>query len=316
MKKTLMILLAALLLTGFITAEDADSKPAKRRNLVLTSKNTLNEDSRSHLGMTAFDDKLFIAWTGINDVSNINVAYSKDGFNFERKHRMTLSEASTAAPYLTVYKDELCLLWSDGGTKKINLMYSPHTPDQKKITFNKNETSNTVCGVPYDDYFAIFWRGEDRDHRINMVLSGDGLQFKEVSKTILPNDSTAYHVGGASFKDRLVVAFAGVDRDRRINIRYSDDNGKTWKKGHRLEEFTKSGPYLITHKGLVIMSFVGHNGSPNIMYSKDGIQFVHKKVFPQEETNHTPALAVFRGKVYMAWLGINGKINVARVDGF
>jgi hypothetical protein len=313
--RTAFLLIGAIVIIGLLSSP-AYSQGRAPGNLLLTGKNVIDEYSNNHVAVAAFDGKVFVAWTGVNDLHNVNIAYSDDGYTFPKKNVITLNESSGAAPCLTVYGGELCLLWSDGGTGKIHVMFSPHTTSQRRYTLERDETRSTISGFPHKEFLAICWKGEDSASRPNVLLSSDGINFDTSRKKVLESDSSRYHPAGASFAGKMVLAFVGVDQEQRINVRHSSNDGNSWQNAPIMDIFSKSGPSLLVHGDRLIMAYAGTDGKINIVHSADGISFSNKTTFFTEETQHSPTLTTFQDKVYMCWLGIDNRINIAKVEGF
>ncbi len=283
--------------------------------LTLADQTVLREQSASHIAIASINDRLYIAWTGIDDTSTLNLAYSLDGRNFPDNQKMTLQESSGAAPSLTTYKGELVLLWSNGGTQRIEILHSPQTSKARRYNLGNNETRGTVTGFNFMDSLAVAWRGEDEHNRPNIIISPDGKNFPQNSKKILKEDSSLYHLGGVQFKDMILIAFTGVDQEKRLNLRYSNDQGKTWQKAPRINNFSRSGPSLLVHNNKLIIAFTGINGNLNLIQSTDGLNFNQQTIFRDQESSHSPQLAVFNKKVYITWKGNDSRIRIARIKG-
>jgi len=169
------------------------------------------------VALTAFNDRLYIAWTGTDSEHRLNVMSSLDGVSFGSK--VILGDTSIAAPALAVFNGKLYIAWT--GTDSLHRLNVMSSLDG--VSFGNKvilgETSN--AGPALDvrpvgtraDELTLAWTGTDA--RLNTLVTTNGRDF--FNKVILGETSIA-GPALAGFAGGRYIAWTGTDSDHHLNV--------------------------------------------------------------------------------------------------
>jgi hypothetical protein len=158
-----------------------------------------------------------------------------------------------------------------------------------------------------DHDFVLGWSGTDDPSHLNVIISGDGINWG--NKVTIPNETTPNALalafdGGAPPNGRTFIAWTGTDGAHSLNVMSTEDATlHNWSNKHTLNEQSNSGPALQMFNGRLFFAWTGTDSRLNVMSSADlGASWQNKRTL--NETSPTePALCIFNGKLILMWNG-------------
>jgi len=166
--------------------------------------------------LTAFNNKLFLSWTGKDQ--KIYSAASSDGFHFGAAVAIPNNTSiPTAAPATAVFNGKMYLTWT-GGSNVINIMSSVDGLNYSSKILIKNPNNGafetalgTTSLTAFNGRLYLAWAGTDSPHfSINVASSTDGVNFTAPFTFLLDNlYGTPYSVGIAVLGGALYVGITG-----------------------------------------------------------------------------------------------------------
>lgn len=235
---------------------------------------TLVDTSAYGPALSFFNDRLFLAWTGTDKKSSLNIESSQpggSGSQLDFGQKVTLGEFSSNGPALAVFNDRIYLAWvgTDGG-HSLNLVSSADGQNfDQKVGFAQGSQYSPALAV-FDNRLYIAWTANDADGQFNVASSADGQAFGPPVQLQYTAASTKIFTGPALavFNDALYIAWGGVEN--------------------------------------------GGAALPNVLSSTDGQKFALGWVSPPAVDNPTlvesfsPALVALDGELYIVWPTGNG----------
>jgi hypothetical protein len=278
-------------------------------------KVTLTDTSKAGPGLTTFDGRLYLAWTGTD--GRLNVARASDGLHFEDK--VTLSERSRelAAPPLTAFDGKLYLAWT-GVDQHLNVMSSSDGRSfDSKVTLGERSLVGGPALAVYGGKLYLAWTGTDR--HVNVISSSDGKNFQDKVRL----DDTAIDAPAiAGFEGRLFLAWAqslGGDLNVSTGIDFTNEvilpeRSYWFLLNPVLGEIFRTGPALATFNDKLYLAWSGTDKRLNLIPSLDGTDFPSdRKITLEEGSERAPASAEFNERLYLAWRGNDSHLNVLRL---
>jgi hypothetical protein len=163
---------------------------------------------------------------------------------------------------------------------------------------------------------VLGWSGTDNPSHLNVILSGDGLNWG--SKATIAHEATRNALAltfNASEppKGRSFIAWTGTDH--RLNVISTQDEGlHNWGNKHTLNEESNHGPALQMYNGRLFIAWTGTDDRLNVMSSTDlGATWQNKRTLG--ETSHTePALGIFNGRLILMWSGTDSNHHLNFIE--
>jgi hypothetical protein len=185
---------------------------------------------------------------------------------------------------------------------------------------HKVTLGETALGGPAminrNEHDLVFgWSGTDNPSHLNVILSGDGLNWGNkvtIPKETTPNALALAFDGGAPPNGRTFIAWTGTDDAHSLNVMSAEDATlHNWSNKHTLNEQSNHGPVLQFFNGRLFLAWTGTDDRLNAMSSGDlGATWQNKRTL-NEASPTEPALAVFNGKLILMW---NGTDSVNRLN--
>ncbi|HEY1816422.1 MAG TPA: alkaline phosphatase family protein [Kofleriaceae bacterium] len=293
---------------------------------VSDGKATLDETSKVAPALTAFNGNLYLAWSGEDGSSHLNVEVSADGgATFVNKN--TLADSSTQTPALCVHDGKLMIAWTGTDSSSYGrLNVAQLTTSGNTVTglVNKVVLSETSAEGPslasVGGRLYVAWRGYNDGHGyLNVMASSDGgatFAGKYTSTETSGKAPTLCTLGTS-----LMLAWSGTDSPSSLNVAQVAISGSTITgigSKHVLAETTVEAPALTSSGTTLYVGWQGYNdghGYLNVMPSTDlGASFQPKVVSP-ETSPAGLALCANGATLLMAWNGTDSpsSLNVAQV---
>jgi hypothetical protein len=282
------------------------------------------ELTRSNPALVAFQDKLYLAWTGLS--GQLHLASSSDGQHFAKNP--SLPYRSRFGPALAVLESsssdtnrwvKLFLAWADAdNSNTLSFSSSVDALAFQAPTSSPFRTSSPALSTTYmpGGDVIVAWRGEDEDDEGNLYFNSVFSLGPGSERGRLQGQSTSANPAllGLGF-DRFLL-WTGNDSSHHLNI--SPDLEPTFTL--TFESLSTAGPAVAAFDA-VYLAWVDPTKRIRLATwaTKDAITDFRELALPgpQQHSDVSPALGVAFGHVYLAWKGFGGsgegKLNVMQV---
>jgi hypothetical protein len=176
-----------------------------------------------------------------------------------------------------------------------------------KLTLGETALGGPALVNRHDRDLVLGWSGTDNPSHLNVIVSGDGLNWGNkvtIANETTPNALALAFDGGAPPNGRMFIAWTGTDFAHSLNVMSTQDAAlHNWSNKHTLNEQSNHGPALQMLNGRLFLAWTGTDNRLNVMSSGDlGATWQNKRTL--NETSPTePSLAVFNGKLIVMWNG-------------
>jgi hypothetical protein len=187
-----------------------------------------------------------------------------------------------------------------------------------KITLGETALGGPAMMNRNDQDFVLGWSGTDSPSHLNVIFSGDGINWG--NKVTLANETTPNALalafdGFAPPNGRTFIAWTGTDSAHSLNVMSTQDGTlHNWSNKHTLKEQSNHGPALQMFNGRLFLAWTGTDNRLNVMSSADlGATWQNKRTL--NETSPTePALAIFNAKLILLWNGTDSPSHLNFIE--
>jgi hypothetical protein len=293
-----------------------------------TSRVTLTITSMLAPGVTTFNGKTALAWTGTDLGHHLSVGLVNTGTSLATLPNFavtTLPEQSNQSPAAAVYGNRLYLAWT-GLDGRLNMESSADGVHfGNKVTFNTFSGSSPALDT-FNGRLYIAWTGFDG--RINLASSPDGVRFDRAETfaqtsfkpVVIAKINTQAEMAPAlaSFDGRLWIAWTGSDPQHHLNTMSSAD-GINFSQVTTYVATSEDAPALVVQPGTspnqparLVLGWTGvGNKLLNVMSTTvNAPGFFNPTALPQTANNGIALYATVPGKLGIAWAGTDIQYHI------
>jgi hypothetical protein len=172
-------------------------------------KRTLDEYTPVGPALAAFNGRLFMAWTGIDEFAQLNVISSADGVTWRNQDKVVVREDSRYGPALCAFQGRLYMAWTGVDEfAQLNVISSVdgvNWRNEDKVVVQENSIATPALVSIHDplghpaDRLYLSWTGTDRPNHLNLLSSSDGTTFSNKVILNLPISEDIHSEEATSF---------------------------------------------------------------------------------------------------------------------
>jgi len=229
--------------------------------LSFTDKRTLTENSHHSPALAVGNGLVFLAWTGTDPNSSLNVARATDYVNQGFFGKATLPETSPYGPALAFFGGRLYIAWTGADPNhKLNVAWSTDFQYFNKQTFaDTSDAGPALCAA--GDRLVLAWRGQDPNHSLNVVESLDGTNWDFAHKVTMADSSD--FTPGVSLAEALYLVWTGRDPKMMLNLLSADPGPNEIHAFDAKQTYLDTSPAglaLTTYRGRAYLGWTGADG--------------------------------------------------------
>lgn len=261
----------------------------------------VGETSNHGPAIAFFRGKHYLAWTGRNRRSHVNLISSADGISWSGKQTLNGGDASArsgGAPALLAADGRLWLAWrgTNDDRPRLRVMHSHSgTHWQGKVTLQETSDHGPALAF-FNGRYYLAWTGRNDNQNVNLISSPNGSQWG--NKIVLNTDPSARSDGAPVLTvhdGKLWLSWRGTNDDHPYLYVMSTADGVRWSGKVRLSETSDFGPAMAPYRGVLRLAWTGRDDKRhiNLISSSDGGTWSSKKTLYDRSNDLAHAAANF-----------------------
>jgi kumamolisin len=252
--------------------------------------------------LAVFDNKLFMAWKGIEFDERIFFT-TYNGSTWAPQTQVA-NTGTSAGVSLAVFNNQLYMAWKGEGNDQGIWwsVYNGSTWAPQKEVANVATSTGPRLAV-YDGKLFMAWKGMEDDQRL-WWSSFNGTAW--AAQQEIPNTASSVGPALCVFGASLVAAWKGMFGDP--GLWYSTFNGTSWAPQKQIPGTgTSEGPSLSVYNGQLYAAWKGEYADQSLWYaSYNGSVWTPQKQIPGVWSSVGPGIEPFGGKLFATWKGMWG----------